>query len=76
MRMPWRRRRMAHAPAEGSPELREAQRAVREARAGLDQVRGVAQQMAAAKRELDRLRATNHFREGIARQLREEGHRG
>lgn len=63
-------------PSEGSAQLREAARAVTEARTRLDQTRTIAQQMAAAKRELDRIRETNHFRQSWLAMMREQGHRG
>lgn len=75
--MPWRRSRCSESRApEGSPALREAQRAVTAAKQSAGHARTLAQQMGALKRELVEIRETNHFREGFTAMLREQGHRG
>lgn len=62
--------------SEGSPALREAQRAVTAAQRSVRQARSLAQQMADLGRELRELRETNHFRENFTAMLREQGRGG
>jgi hypothetical protein len=61
---------------EGGTGLRDAESVRREAEMQLRAARSLAPRVAAVKLDLERLRQTNHFREGFVEMLREQGHHG
>lgn len=73
MRIPWRKSERQHGSPQETAELGEARRAAAEAERSVRQARSLAQQMEMLRRELEQLRQTNHFREGFALMMREQG---